>query len=797
MKKTVGLILLIASACLAQGKQPPKIKYDPHKFSDQAVQGAIEKGVKFLLSRQKDDGGWEPYFAPPRPGQTPGFRGDDNTIGPSCMVLYALLEKGMSVKDANIAKGVDFITKNTGKDSDTDRNYSIAMRCQALLAAFKQDKKYLKFLEADVQQLIKSMYPDGSYSYYTPDNKKSYEAWKAKGDNSNSQYGVLGVWAGAKAGIEIPKEYWNLVMKYWLGQQRTDNGWCYRTSDGYYPGQDDVTTAAMTTAGIATLFVCLDAVMADKFIRCDTAGEYAPIKRGLEWIDKNFEKTLTDEKIRGKSGIPDFYYYLYGVERIGLASGYKFFGRLDWYKFGTKWLLENQKADGSWTSKYHNLTPDIATSYALLFLIRGQRPVLLNRLQYEGDWNNRPRAMANFVRWGEKAFETECNWQIITFTASVDEWHDSAILCITGSKAPKFSDDDLAALRTFVYQGGTILGITECNGLAFTKGMQDAYRKMFPKYELALCGPEHPINTVQYKLPAGIQFSEVHNGIRPLAIHTDRDLPLAWQTYQVATGKPNFDAAANIILYVTDRQFRNRGTEIWPAEPTASAAKTVSVARLRYPGNYDPEPLALEKFARHMAQKYPIRVELAGVKKTPAPASAPAGASQPSPEIEKTGIAAAELKPGTTLAIMSGTGRFTLPAADKDALKKYADSGGTILLESAGGSGGFFESAQELAGELWGKDKIVQIPADCPLYQIKDMTVEKVRYRRATAKRIGAAKEPRLMGVMRGDRPFVILSREDLSGGLVGYSILGLDGYEPDSAFEIMRNIVILASTAK
>ena len=38
-------------------------------------------------------------------------------------------------------------------------------------------------------------------------------------DNSNSQYGLLGVWAGAEVGIEVPDEYWLDVEKHWLACQ--------------------------------------------------------------------------------------------------------------------------------------------------------------------------------------------------------------------------------------------------------------------------------------------------------------------------------------------------------------------------------------------------------------------------------------------------------------------------------------------------------------------------------------------------------------------------------------------------
>ena len=50
-------------------------------------------------------------------------------------------------------------------------------------------------------------------------------------------------------------------------------------------------------------------------------------------------------------------------------------------------------------------------------------------------------------------------------------------------------------------------------------------------------------------------------------------------------------------------------------------------------------------------------------------------------------------------------------------------------------------------------------------------------------------------GVTVGEtgRVGVYYSREDLTAGLVGYNCHPVDGYQPESAYAIMRNIILLA----
>ncbi|MBI5725078.1 MAG: DUF4159 domain-containing protein [Planctomycetes bacterium] len=754
------------------------------KFTDEDIDKLKQKYVDFLLSKQLPEGNWPP-------AKSPGANPDVWLTGPTAIAIYALIESGISAKDPRIVKALDWLIKNYETDYKT---YSAGFRCNAWLAANKQTKKqYQKQLEQDVNLLVESGKHFGGGGRYDCYQEKTSPARPpgakpeagSAGDNSNSQYVLLGVWAGARGGMEISKEFWEICQKFWITRQMSDGGW-------NYGGKDDpiASYGAMSTAGLASLFVCLDATGGDKFIKCDIDNEYAPVKKGLDWFEKNFEKTLTAPwNSKDNSG---FGYYLYGVERVGLASGYKYFGKSDWYKEGCKRLLAETREPGS-ISPEHEAIAVAYYSYQLLFISRGQRPVLLNKLQYDGAWNNRPRALANFCRWAENAYEHEVNWQIVTLKSEVGEWHDAPVVLITGSKAPKFSEDELAKLRTYVNQGGTLLSITECSGAPFGGGMRTIYKKLFPRYELKSISKEGPLYSSHYKLPGTPAISIISNGIRPLAIHIDSDLPLSWQTYAVATAKANFEAAANILTYVTDRELYNRGVKVWP--DAATAVNKIKAARIRYAGNYDPEPLALERLSRLMAQTYKIQIDC--VSETAASAPASQGATPPASIGPITGILTTQLTGDIRLAFLTGTGGFKLPDDEKEALKKWVDAGGLLIVDAAGGSKPLTDSAKELVAELWGADTLLSMPLASPIYQLKDLTIDKVKYRKTTRARIGGMTEPRLMAVLAGDRPKVILSAEDLTAGMVGYSSWGLDGYDAVSAFNIVRNIIIYAAMGK
>ncbi len=669
---------------------------------------------------------------------------------------------GLSVKVHDPAESKSQIRKYPYRAT-----YTLAMNCNAwhlansdTLDAYKSD------LKRDAAILLKN-HVEGHYYYDVP-------AYGSGWCNSNSQLAVLGVWSAVRNDLKVPNKYWKAVRDHWIKYQQKDGGW------GYHGGRS---TAAMSASGVATLFIVLDNLYAGKFAKKKITKLPAIVNRmnrGMKWLNNNFQATMavptTKQEIADHTklmGLSDLYYYLYSIERVGLASGQKHFGANDWYKIGATRLLQTQQANGAWGNH-------INTAFAILFLVRGQHPVLINKLQYTGDWNNRPRDMAMLTRWIGKTFESPMNWQIIKLrTSPLADWHDAPILYIAGDEAPNFSDADLKKLRTYVKQGGMIWSVGEFNNKSFSGKMRQVYKKLFPHYKLTIADASHPIysDKVYFKLGNQTKIWILSNGVRPLAIHCDGDLPAKWQAGVVNKSTLRyFQTGLNVVTYATGSlsSLRKRGVSHWPIASDARIERTVNIARLKFTGNYDPEPLAWKRFAILMRERTGTDLKV----------------SQPIPLSDLP-------KSGTKTAVMSGVGEFDLSDKERKVLKKFITGGGTLIIDAAAGDIDFAESAEDILADMFPKrrQKLRQLSLRSDLFHLPDMRIRSVQYRKQTYAKL-RTDHPNLKAITIKGRPAVFFSAEDLTAGLVGNSAFTVDGYSPKSSYELMRNMVLLAAAS-
>ena len=89
-------------------------------------------------------------------------------------------------------------------------------------------------------------------------------------------------------------------------------------------------------------------------------------QQGIRIRPRAFQGRITVDHDKSR----DPYYTLYGVERIGLASGFKYFETTNWYQAGADFLVSKQNQYGGFSGGGYDNT--ISTCYALLFLFAGE-----------------------------------------------------------------------------------------------------------------------------------------------------------------------------------------------------------------------------------------------------------------------------------------------------------------------------------------------------------------------------------------------------------------------------------------
>jgi hypothetical protein len=184
------------------------------------------------------------------------------------------------------------------------------------------------------------------------------------GDNSCTQYALLGLQSAAAAGIRMPSDLWSRALAEQRKRQGTKSGgWDYHDT-GENGGYGSMTAAGICAVAIGSYQT------GNKSFASDPA-----VVHGLGWMDKNFAVDRHPEG--GGDGKEWLYYWLYSVERVGRMLDADFIGIHEWYPEGAAWLVHGQQPDGLWPGLYgqEKDDPRLPSSFALLFLTRATPPL--------------------------------------------------------------------------------------------------------------------------------------------------------------------------------------------------------------------------------------------------------------------------------------------------------------------------------------------------------------------------------------------------------------------------------------
>ncbi len=220
----------------------------------------------------------------------------------------------------------------------------------------------------------------------------------AGGDNSNTQFGLIGLWVAARHGVPVDDAFVLLEARFLTTQNPGDAGWSYNGTGG-------ASSPAMTCAGLLGLAIGTSrnqpaeaapapapaADSGDPFDRTkkpkaaagggvnpvgvnplvpamSAAMRKASIDHGLKYLGFAIRSSSGPQNAPGQlSGFSDVCYTLWSIERVGMAYGLDTIGDIDWHRWGSAHLLAMQSPDGGWPAGTHG-GPEVATSFAVLFL---------------------------------------------------------------------------------------------------------------------------------------------------------------------------------------------------------------------------------------------------------------------------------------------------------------------------------------------------------------------------------------------------------------------------------------------
>lgn len=755
-------ILFVALAAPAQPREEPLVD---------RVRSAIDRGVRYLRRVENGKNHWETNDLIAQAGSRPG--------GPTALALLALLNSGVSPTDPIIQRGMDWLRK-----VGPEHVYVVGL--QTMVFAEVGDVRDKELIQRNVDWLLNAkVITNGQFLGWT------YGADGGSPDNSNSQYALLGLFAGQQAGAKIDLDIWKTIRDYYRDTQsshRNDNGgWSYRPARG----RNYASILTMTIAGLCGLKMCATVLdrnqqdlQPDGVARnCGKYDEDDSIQRALEWLDGGARFRFEDAHT---------FYNCYGIERAGRLTGQRFLAGRDWYREGCEFLVSKQNPEDYWQG--NAMIPKVVeTSFAILFLSKGRTPILISKWAYGKDpgWNNKHNDARHLVEFASKEMfkRQPLAWQVydsrrLNFRSAKERQQEvgalveSPIVYINGHTAPTMTTTQKQILKQYIEEGGFVLAEACCGKDAFYLGFKGLMMELFPDHQMRPIPPEHSIWRSWANIPPTFAPLEgLDLGCKTVVVLSPRPLAGYWEANMVneGRGKDAFRLAGNIIAYATGMEPpKPRGTIAAIADRGDEKKQDrgfLKAAQLRHEGDWHPAPNAIRNLMLHLRTTEKIDVNL--IK-------------------EELSFSHPDLFNYKFL-YLHGRGRFNVSPEGLDKLRANLTTGGLLLADACCASPTFDVAFRDFAKQLFPNAKLEMIPPEDVLYsaELNGTRINTVKVRTGGAGAGFDAQPPALEGIKVDGRWVVIYSRYDLGCALEKHASGDCIGHDHESALKLATAAVL------
>ena len=745
------------------------------------VATSIKKGVAYLKLIQKPDGGWSEKLP--------------QNCGVTALITLALLNCGEDPESKHMRRALDYLRK-----SPPEATYSVSLQTMVFCALTRKSKEDLPLIERNCRWLADTQLKNGSWSYPA-----------SGGDPSNSQFALLALHEGQRAGVKLADderantEAWKQCLTsaeaYWLGLQLNDGSFPYDGPDG---------RGSMTCAGVASLVITsselsgMEAQAGENGVKCCGGGDDRKnhLAAAMRWLASNFRV----DKNPGHIGY--HFYYLYALERAGRMTGSRFIGKSDWYREGAQLLLSRQTDDGQFRSNStYEGEANIDTAFALLFLAKGKRQIVVSRLEHgesrkqTEDWNIHRHAMQHLTMATETVWKRELAWQTVDITkASVADLLETPVLFISGRESFNPTEEQKEKLRSYVEQGGFIFAEAcnsdGCNGAKFEADFKKFVADTFEK-PLEKLAPDHPIWSVEARvdpkfLPHDFWLYGVQTCCRLGVVYSPISLSCRWELNAPfgikAARSTNLQSeldnatkiGVNILSFATGKQLKEKLDAVsilegnLPSQPGDRG--TLVIPKLEHGAGADDAPRALSNLMLWMDRENPFEI---------------------SNEHRMIAVTESELEK-YPIVFMHGRGSFRFSETQRAALRTFFENGGFLFADSICANEDFATSFRHEMDLILPGKPLEKLAENNPMLTKKfgGYDVQKVKIIDPTLagdKIVAGQREvaPQLEVVHMGDVISVVFSPLDMSCALESRHSLQCRGYVREDAARLGINIIL------
>lgn len=720
------------------------------------VRAAILRAMESIKRAQQPDGRWPDYA---------------QEGGVTALAAYALLQAGVAPDEKSVASALEHVRRTTDEST-----YVVSLKILALAAA--DPVRYKAEIQAAADWLVALQHATGAWGYGRPppsaltdlkvggaleaartevELRRAYE----RPDASNTQFAILALSEADRAGARVPGGVWQKADRHLRAAQLPGGGW------GYVHHDPDPAEAygSITAAVVASLELCHQR-LAKSGSAEGSAERRAAVERGIEWLGENY--SLRENPNRELAW---YYFWLWALERAGVTTGRRTFGGHDWFHEGTALLLRGQRPDGRWTDRvYHD-------ALCLLFLAKGFKPLIVQRLEWQGAWRRDPRDLDHLVRFlGKRLGGDDVDWQTVASDAPLTDYLAAPILHVTGRGPLRMLAASVGRIKEYVEQGGLILLDAEGGDATFTESVRRVMAEQLPDAKFEPLAADHPIaRAVHHLTPKDLEVMTI--GCRAAVVLAPKGLGDLWAAANPDQADDALRLGENLAVYAAggealpDRLAPATVLELPAEAPTATAPRAASrIGQIQHDGDWRPRPFALPSVLKEAADRFGVAINSRPV---------PVRLTDPN-------------RGAFDILYLTGHNTFRLSDEERAALRHFLEEGGFLWVHACCGRTAFDKAVRDLVTEMYPGEELKELPPDHPVFTGKVGTrIETVGYSDAVKAESPDLARPVLLGLERNGHLVVVYSPYGLADGMDGLTTFGARTVLPEGARPLAINILL------